>query len=97
MFNKKSNEQILRKKPYDILVKRNEHNLNLFEYWASYKNIYTDKETNCFISFVDKSKTFHQTNISSFRSSLNWFEDYKKQHNGYNNWFEKIVAYIKGY
>lgn len=97
LYDKKTNTQILRRKSYDIFVKHNEKNHNLLELSTYYKDLWTKEKLNCFISFIDKNDICHNQNIFCFRSSLNWFEAHKKHNNGYNNWFEKAIAYTKEY
>lgn len=96
-FDKKTNTQILRRKSYDIYVKHNKNNSDLLELNTYYKNIWTGEKQDCFISFINKSNICHKGDIFQFRGSLNWFEDYKKSNHGYNNWFEKAIAYAKEY
>lgn len=91
----KTNTQILSKKPYNIFVKKNDS--NLIELSTYYKNLWTEEKTDCFISFIHKKNVNNIRDISLFRSSLNWFEDYKNLNLGYNGWFEKVICYIKDF
>lgn len=95
VVNKTTNIKILRKKPYDIFVNQSKEKPDSLELTTYYKNIWTDKKTDCYISTIDKNKSDTKSTISFFRSSLNWFDDYKKKNNGYNNFLELVVAQAK--
>lgn len=93
--NKKTNLQVLKRKSYDIFVKRNEKNPELLELTTYYTNYWTKDKTDCFISFIHSDGSRLNSDVASFRSSLKWFEDYKFEHSGYNSLLEKIGVGIK--
>lgn len=95
VLKKKTNTKILRFKPYDVLVSRNKQNPKLYELTTSYKSLWSDKPNDCFISFIHADGTNIINDINSFRSSLDWFNWFKKGQQGYNNGFEKFSAYLR--
>lgn len=88
IIDKKTNVEILRKKAYNIYVNRYKHNPELLECTTYYIDEFTKDKNKCWISFISKDEKEHKNNIHFFRNSLEWFKDYKKQHFGYNSWFD---------
>jgi len=89
-YNGITNAKFLKKKNYDVFIKKSEEDIILE---SKYKIPFLKEPENCYISSLDFQNLEGKT--VAFRASLNWFEDYKKKHNGYNSFFEKIVAYSK--
>ena len=95
VYSKKNNLQVLKRKPYDIFVKKNDKNPELLELTTYYRNYWTKDKTDCFISFIHTDGTRLNSDVASFRSSLKWFENYKSEHAGYNSFFENIGVVFK--
>ena len=88
--NGKTNASLIEQKPYDIYVSKKAQRIELE---SSFKMPFIVNPLFCNISILDDSGA--EINTELFRVGLDLFEDYKKQHNGYNTFFEKIIAYFK--
>ena len=95
IYKKKNNLQVLKRKSYDIFVKKNDKDPELLELATYYTNYWTKDKTDCFISFIHSDGSRLNSDVASFRSSLKWFENYKSEHAGYNSLFEKIGVGIR--
>lgn len=89
----KLNKRLLLFKPYNVSIKQIE--ADKLEFNSSFKLPYTNKTIDCFISTFYTEKEYIESATMALRGSLNWFEDYKKKNNGYNNFIEKIMSNIR--
>lgn len=83
-YKGKTNGNILRKKPYDIYCVKEKDNIVLN---TVYNVRHSERPEPCFISFLDENL---EKSTVSFRSSLNWFSSFKKDHGYFNGFWEKL-------
>lgn len=90
----KSNLEMIKNKSYDLFVSDNLGNLTLT---TNYKRIFLDKPQEYYLVGLKKDTKPDDLNYETnfFRWSLKAFKEHKKDFNGYNNIFEKIIAAIK--
>ena len=91
-FDGVSNSRFIRYKSYDVIVKQHEKLDDKLEFFASFKEPFATKNTDCFISAMYCEDSCIEHDTKALRGSLSWFESYKKKFNGYNNIFERIVS-----
>ena len=95
VVNNKTSVRILKRKPYDVWLERSEKYSDKLIFKSSYRELYTDKPTECYISTMGIGDEYITSSVNGLRGGLEWFDWYKKEHLGFNNFFEKLAAIIK--
>lgn len=88
VYKGKTNTKVLSNKPYDIYVLKENNNIVLN---TLYKTKYKSAPEPCYISTVDDNL---ERSTITFRSSLNWYKSFKKDHGYFNGFWEKLRAYF---
>ena len=91
-LNNITNEKLIKKKPYDIFVLKN--NKGVIEFKTYMESTYVEPMY-CYIDTLRQGKNEDEINTKNFRNSIEWYENYKKEHNGYNGFWEKIKSFFK--
>lgn len=92
----KTNFEMIKNKSNDLFVSENHGHLTLT---TNYRQFYLDEPKEYYLVGLkpDTTSENFKWETSFFRNGLEGFQEHKKNFNGYNNLFEKIIAVIKEY
>ena len=92
----KTNFEMIKNKSNDLFVSENHGHLTLT---TNYSQFYLDEPKEYYLVGLkpDATSENFKWETSFFRNGLDGFQEHKKNFNGYNNLFEKIIAVIKEY
>lgn len=90
----KTNFEMIKNKSNDLFVSENHGHLTLT---TNYRQFYLDEPKEYYLVGLkpDTTSENFKWETSFFRNGLDGFQEHKKNFNGYNNLFEKIIAVIK--
>ena len=87
-----TNEALIKKKPYDIFVLRNKKGDVELRTFMERGNV---EPLDCYIETLRYGKNQDEINTRNFRNSIEWYENYKKEHYGYNGIWERIKLFFR--